>query len=692
MEFRKDFYKYTRLTSVAEQRARRSERLCNARVEERMKLLENRRGPIEDEETLPVPVNKSRVEISTKVLPPPSPVKKKSRAEMLQEWKLQKLKRMEEMRKKQKPIFKVGVVHRKATGSPLTNISNIINNKPVANQKPMKGKIEAPAGVVTRAKAKLLKPTTPPKQTQFLRAVKNKMKPINRHAFVLPKAVAALPTLTIPFSPNITKSSKKVKKTKAESPRKIDFDVSIVIEENKNVPDKLKEMEVTSTSDEMENLEDKMKSVSIPHTPEDQIASTKKEDYVPIHYSPYVTMSRGSVKKSPRNSKIRLTMDVNQQIQKEENEHNCRIFSFRKFVECETKRLLEKCEEWEKIKQTERLSEDVNGEISAVIGKTKLLTSDKFKQFKDLIEKCAQNDPMIKIDDLQGFQDWVALEVDKIDSSFVKLEEGKNNNFAKKEVDKPKATKTVVNKENKVPSKQPVGKPAGSSNMRAHILAARKLMRQNATEMSPLKSLPTWAEALSPSKKTPKRKDSLMKSVLTSETKKINGPRFDSPRTPKQLERRNSGLEILTATQIAKSLSTPGKSPETETNLNSTATSTSTSTSASSSSEASFINFKPSSTPGKGILKSTPSQSSSKRSVMFRLSTSMKSPFASPKVGISDKYLAPPEETDESVDCDSPIRMRDSTPTGLKCSSNSKRRSRMFINTPVRKSARLANK
>lgn len=134
-------------------------------------------------------------------------------------------------------------------------------------------------------------------------------------------------------------------------------------------------------------------------------------------------------------------------------------------MDCETNRLLGKCSEWEKFKESSDLSEDVKGEINSVIGKTKLLTSDKFKQFAELIEKCDQNDPMIKVDDLQGFQDWVSIEVDKIDDAFGKLEEGKKNNFAKKEV-KPKTVKSVINKENKVPTKQPVGK----SNIRAHIM------------------------------------------------------------------------------------------------------------------------------------------------------------------------------------------------------------------------------
>ena len=128
-------------------------------------------------------------------------------------------------------------------------------------------------------------------------------------------------------------------------------------------------------------------------------------------------------------------------------------------MECETDRLLNRCSEWEKFKDDKpNLSEDVKGEINAIIGKTKLLTSDKFKQFKDLIEKCNQKDPMIKVDDLQGFQDWVSLEVDKVDDVFNKLEEGKKNDFASMQ-SKPKPVKKMtVKKENKAPAKQVIGK------------------------------------------------------------------------------------------------------------------------------------------------------------------------------------------------------------------------------------------
>lgn len=88
-------------------------------------------------------------------------------------------------------------------------------------------------------------------------------------------------------------------------------------------------------------------------------------------------------------------------------------------------------------------------------------------------------------------------------------------------------------------------------------------MRQNAIDLSPLKTLPTWSEAVTPSKRsTPKKEGSLIKSVLNSETNKRNSMVLGSPivmqRTPKTFQRQSSGLEIMAATQIAKTI-TPGR-------------------------------------------------------------------------------------------------------------------------------------
>lgn len=109
---------------------------------------------------------------------------------------------------------------------------------------------------------------------------------------------------------------------------------------------------------------------------------------------------------------------------------------------------------------------DVQDEILSLCGKTNLLTSDKFKQFKDLIDKCENRDPMIKIDDLQGYQDWVAIEVEGLDQAFIKLEERKERGW-KCET----KVKIEVQKENRPERTKRTGRFQGvRSNIRQHIL------------------------------------------------------------------------------------------------------------------------------------------------------------------------------------------------------------------------------
>lgn len=300
------------------------------------------------------------------MLPPPEPIKddknkKKSRAEMLQQWKQEKQKRIEELKKKQKPVFKVGVVHRKATGSPLTTVTNTYANKNYLHPKQI-NQISKPEvnGALTRARAKLqgVRMTPPkPAPSAFLKIDKNKKKQIKQHKFVLPKAVSELPysqRITIPSSPQITKSSRKNKKP-IEAEAQINLNVSVVLEQNKVaeqkvkemevsgvkvMEQKVKEMEVSSTNDEpkepenteVEEIETRMKNLKSDDEVSSSSGKTDSTEYVPIHYSPFVNKVRGSAKKSPKNPKISLTMDVNLQIEKEENEFKCRIFSFRLVV------------------------------------------------------------------------------------------------------------------------------------------------------------------------------------------------------------------------------------------------------------------------------------------------------------------------------------------------------------------------
>ena len=81
----------------------------------------------------------------------------------------------------------------------------------------------------------------------------------------------------------------------------------------------------------------------------------------------------------------------------------------------ETSRLNELADFWSKIQSEGRIPEHVNDEILAVVGQTRLLLSDKFQQFRSLIDnyeaKCENTTTIIKTDDLLGFWDMLYLAV-----------------------------------------------------------------------------------------------------------------------------------------------------------------------------------------------------------------------------------------------------------------------------------------
>lgn len=160
---------------------------------------------------------------------------------------------------------------------------------------------------------------------------------------------------------------------------------------------------------------------------------------------------------------------------------------FRKLLESETKILNDKCIQWnEKLNYRTDIPETIQGDIGSVIGKTKMLTSDKFKQFQELIDKFNKMDPMIKINDLQGFWEWMLLDVDKMHEEFFKLSKLEENKWMVEE--EKQNVKKVVKKMPVV--KKTVVKPKGVSNIRAHILGESQLgMRKTLKKTYPCSSI-----------------------------------------------------------------------------------------------------------------------------------------------------------------------------------------------------------
>lgn len=232
---------------------------------------------------------------------------------MLKKWKAEKLLRLEEAKKKAKPVFKVGVIQRTATGSPLVGNSNWnVKKKLVTDSAISKCGKENVDGIMTRSKSRAIAQQTGksdqksklnpknknalPLPNKFCKIDKGKIKPLDSYKFKLPKSVSELPaskSLTYPNSPKITKSKKLMKGSKGKS------------ENNDNDEMNLKETSFTLSNSENAN-----------HVNSDK---TENESIQPVCYSPF----------TKKNTRISLKQTET----KEDNDFQNKILSFRYFVD-----------------------------------------------------------------------------------------------------------------------------------------------------------------------------------------------------------------------------------------------------------------------------------------------------------------------------------------------------------------------
>lgn len=110
---------------------------------------------------------------------------------------------------------------------------------------------------------------------------------------------------------------------------------------------------------------------------------------------------------------------------------------FREILDNQTKILNLLCDRWSKILESssdsiEATNGDTDGEealgsIRATIGKAKLLISQRFKQFSELIDDCEFNKGQhsTRLNDLLGFWDMISFQVDDVKRKFESLDEAK---------------------------------------------------------------------------------------------------------------------------------------------------------------------------------------------------------------------------------------------------------------------------
>jgi len=119
------------------------------------------------------------------------------------------------------------------------------------------------------------------------------------------------------------------------------------------------------------------------------------------------------------------------------NQQPLSVEHFRNILTCETKNLNQLCERWAKIlesrsaiesqdveEEIKREHEETLGTIRATIGKAKLLMSQRFKQFSDLIDDCEFNTGQhpTRLDDLLGFWEMISYQVEDVVRNFKSLD------------------------------------------------------------------------------------------------------------------------------------------------------------------------------------------------------------------------------------------------------------------------------
>ncbi|XP_014288947.1 disks large-associated protein 5 isoform X2 [Halyomorpha halys] len=150
-------------------------------------------------------------------------------------------------------------------------------------------------------------------------------------------------------------------------------------------------------------------------------------------------------------------------------------------LEEETSRLNKVADSWSKqhAQDSDSIPEDVKDEILAVVGQTRLLLSDKFQQFRSLIDNALsehKESAVIKADDLLGFWEMMYLEVEQLNKKYENLSNLAHNGWLPLE-----KLKTIKKTRKKVNEKKPA---ASASSKFKEFLKKKKGEETNDEEFN----------------------------------------------------------------------------------------------------------------------------------------------------------------------------------------------------------------
>lgn len=198
---------------------------------------------------------------------------------------------------------------------------------------------------------------------------------------------------------------------------------SVVIEKApKKTPKKAKtEIKVTELKEPLKTTpaqETTSKSTSLPRTPLNESTAN-----APVYVSPFVTVARGKQNaraefelRQGRGDKSLIGHVVSEETLRNSSPQAGANFFEHKLNE-EIERLDAICVRWEEIRAGDEVPLDANDMIDVAIGQTRLLISQKFEQFRKLINECraSQGTEMpVKNEDLHGFWDMIYIQVDQL--------------------------------------------------------------------------------------------------------------------------------------------------------------------------------------------------------------------------------------------------------------------------------------
>ncbi|XP_044517841.1 disks large-associated protein 5 [Gracilinanus agilis] len=148
---------------------------------------------------------------------------------------------------------------------------------------------------------------------------------------------------------------------------------------------------------------------------------------------------------------------------------------FRNILQSETERLTGFCHEWE-MKLALDIPDDAQDLIRTTIGQTRLLISERFKQFEGLVNDCDYNCGQKKITcmDLDGFWDMVNFQVEDVNKKFEKLSKLQESEWQEKNTINQKVIRKKAVPVEKCKSKQDDAARTAARNRLAAIKASMK--------------------------------------------------------------------------------------------------------------------------------------------------------------------------------------------------------------------------